>query len=242
MPRKSRQPKRRSASRFPIQRAGGYSANPIIARQPYVELKQYAFSSASTAVYAGAGSIQVNIVNGITQGVADNQRTGDHLTLQKIHLRFSFYNGLGATANQTVAYRIIVYQFLGDNNTVPTPANFLLTNNQNAGNTYGTWSFPNVDYVDQYLVLYDSMPPTGEYSLWTVGSASQAVNGSAGGPGIVRAWTCDVPLRRADHNIRFYAGGAFGPNHLYFVILSDHATIATDPTVSYSAIVRYTDA
>ncbi len=184
-----------------------------------------------------------NLVSSITQGASDSQRVGDHLYLQSILMRFAFSNGFGATANISTHYRVIVFQFFGDNNTLPLPSAFLLTSNMNAGNTYGTWSNLNVDYLQQYVILYDSMKGSHEPSkMYTVGSYSQAVTGTAGTPQGLCYWTITVPLSKADRNIRFYAGGAFGPNHVYVLITTDQASIATNPTVSYGSSVRFTDA
>ncbi len=217
-----------------------------LGRQVYDEKKQYAASAASGAVYDGAGFILHNFINGIAQGASDSQRNGDHLHLDSINVHINLANGLGATANPAVCYRIIVFQFFGDNNTVPAPASMLLTSSMNGGATYGTFSFLNVDYLEQYRVLYDTMSNklanTEPYKLFTVGSAAQAVNGSAGGDGITRYLSFSVPLGKADRNIRFYAGGAFGSNHIYLLVTTDQQTIATNPQCSYGYTVRFTDA
>jgi hypothetical protein len=197
------------------------------------EVNQFT-DSAATDFYDGAGILLVNLVSGIGQGLTDQQRLGDRIQLLDLHIHGYIYNHVGVGTNTLTNYRIIVFQYFSDNGaSAPSPANMLISSAANAGSTQGTWSHIQIDRVYQYRIVYDSRPFT------TVGSASIAVLGSAGGTGIRTNFSFRVPLRRTDRNITYFAGGANGPNHLYFMVLSDQATIATNPTCFWSSRVRY---
>lgn len=197
------------------------------------EINQYA-ESGSSDFYDGAGTFLTNIVTGIGQGSTDAQRLGDRLEVKSIRLFGYIFNHLGTTANQLSNFKLVVFQYFGDTSASPPAAStMLLSSSANAGTTYGTWSVYNIDRVYQYRVLYESRIIT------TVGSGGVAVSGSAGGPGITRAFDFKVPLRNMDRFITYYSGGANGLNHLYFMALSDQSTIATNPTIFWSSVIRY---
>jgi hypothetical protein len=198
-------------------------------------MKQYAASAGLTGFYTGPGFLMVNLVNGITQGLADNQRVGDHLYLDRIHVKMAFSNGLGAGSNPLTTVRVLVFQFFGDNNTLPIPNSLLLNSSANAGPTYGAYSMFDIDHADQYRVMYDSgtMVIFGTQGLATSG-ASSAIN----------YFVHTFDTRQApDRNIRYYAAGAFGSNHIYLLVVSDQAHNAVvEPSANYTYAVRYTDA
>jgi len=215
-----------------------------LARQPYDEMKQYSASAGSQVVFNAAGLVQIDVNAGITQGTSDSQRLGDHLYMDELVLSFTFFNGLGATANQFTSYRVCVFQFFGDGSVQnPLPGNLWLTSSQNNGNVVGMWSNYNIDYQEQYRVLWDSLDSTSNraYPYVTYGTNGQATTGSSG---VAQNSTmvCRIPLSRADRNIRYYAGGTTGPNHIYCNIVTDQNSNTTNPTVLYSYRVRFTDA
>ncbi len=199
-------------------------------------LKQYAASNQFNP-YTGAGFFLTNITAGITQGITDSQRIGDRLILQNVEILLGCRNSTGAGSNIFTTWRVIVFQFLGDNSaTAPTPANMLLASSANDGTTYGSMSMYNIDYIRQYQVLYDSG------CFQTYGSVTLAATGSAGGKGLA---TChhvlQVPLTNCDKLIKFYAAGASGPNHLYLCVLTDRASVAVNPVLDYVYAVRFTN-
>jgi hypothetical protein len=230
-PRRNKRPKKSGRAR-PRPFSGA------VLRQPTEELKQYVASAVASPVFDGAGTILQNMLSGVGQGIGDNQRIGDHLYLQNIRMRFQFNNNWGAGSNLFTTWRVIVFQFLGDNTNVPLVASLLLQSAVNAGTTQGAYSFMNIDYTDQYVVLYDN---AGKL-IQTTGSGTAAGNGSIGGPAICADLDVVVPLQRCNRNIRFYAGGATGPNHVYVLVTTDQASAAVNPLMGYGFAVRFTDA
>ncbi len=114
----------------------------------------------------------------------------------------------------------------------------LLTANSNAGNVAGSFSSFDIDHLDQYLCLYDSG------LVLTVGTNGVAVTGDPGAPLLYRNLEFTVPLNRCDRNIRYYAGGTEGPNHLFFLITTDQAAIGggKDPMFKWTLTMRFSDA
>ncbi len=197
------------------------------------ELCQSTFSG-SQDIYDGAGYELVNLVDSISQDTKDSGRIGDRIELRSIHIQGYVYNHVGANTNALTNYRIWIFQYFSDNNVAaPDPALMLITSQANAGSTYGTWSIENIDRLRQYKVLYRSKVMT------TVGSFSVAVTGAAGGGDVLRTFEFDVPLSGADRNITYFAAATTGMNHIYMLVTTDQATIATNPTVFYSIGVRY---
>lgn len=219
---------------YPL-RTKGSSYPAVVLRQPFDEVKQYVGSAGYQSISDGAGSILLNLTSGITQGVTDSQRVGDHLFLESVTFRMIMYNQGGTTANPFTNFRIWLFQFFGDNNTLPLVGSFLLSSSANGGTTQGSMSFENIDYAEQYLVLHRSkiMTTFGTYNDATTGSSSL---------GVALEYECQANLSACDKNIRFYAGGAFGPNAIYALITTDQASVATNPSLAYSYKVRFTDA
>jgi hypothetical protein len=234
-------PKYNKQQRRPRKRVNPYPSrqsrypSATVRRQPFDELKQYAGSAGYQSVFDGAGSVLLNLTNGITQGVSDSQRVGDHIYLESVEFRVITQNQGGATANLYTNYRLWLFQFFGDNNTLPLVGSFLLSSSANEGTTAGSMSFLNIDYAEQYLVLHQS-------PLWTtVGTYALA---DTGVPAVQNAATyeCKADLSRADRNIRYYSGGAFGPNAVYALLTTDQSSVATNPSFTYGYKLRYTDA
>jgi len=211
--------------------------NKTVIAQRYSEMKQNSASATYQTVTNGAGYGLVNLAALISQGVADNQRVGDHLYVESLELRFPLQNGYGATANPWTYWRIFVFQFFGDNSAAaPSISGLLLSSNANTGNTQGTFSSMDIDHLDQYRVLHDSGP------MLTTGSSGLAVTGQPGNPINFRVHIAMVDLARCDRNIRYYAGTTSGPNHLYFLVTTDQSSVATNPSYAYIQTLRYTDA
>jgi hypothetical protein len=198
-------------------------------------MKQYAASAGLTGFYTGPGFLMVNLVNGIVQGLGDNQRVGDHIHLDRIHVKMAFSNGLGAGSNPLTTVRVLVFQFFGDNNTLPIPNSLLLNSSANAGPTYGSYSMFDIDHSEQYRVMYDS----GTKMIF--GSNGLATSAATPAANYI-VHTFDARPAH-DRNIRYFAGGAFGSNHIYLLVVSDQATNGVvQPSANYTYSVRYTDA
>jgi len=202
-------------------------------RSPRVEIKQIGSSLSRGAYYdAAAGSILVDIT-AIAQGNTGATRVGDMASLQQLLFSMYIVNGTGATANAVTISRILFVQYFGDSSVAgkPTIAELFNASNANAGNTYGTHSAFDIDYARIYRVLSDKRymtfgAPAGQTSTF-VGWAAQA--------------HYSIPLGRAQREITYFAGATTGPNHIFLIITSDQATIATNPLISYNLDIRFTD-
>ncbi len=195
-------------------------------------MNQYS-ASATANYFDGAGFSQTNLVSGIVQGNGDDNRIGDRIQLLGIRVWGYIDNQVGATANAITNSRVLVFQFFSDSANAPVPGSMLLSSSANAGTTYGTWSFEQIDRIYQYRIVHDTGP------LTTLGSNAVAVTGSPTPIARTHKFNFDVNLSNVDKNVTYFAAGANGPNHLYLLILSDQATIATNPSVFFGYRVRF---
>jgi len=209
-------------------------------RQPLAEVKQYAASASAASIWDGAGNILSDITAGITQGIADNQRVGDSLFLHQIYVKALGVCPVGANTPGYCHFRVIVFQFKGDSTNAPTIGNLLLTSNMNNGSVAGSWSFYDKDHVRLIRVLYDSYTK----GHGTIGSNGVAVTGA---PSPVRGplapFEFVVPIgRNASRQVNYYAGGAQGDGHIYFLATTDQSQQTNNPSLTYGYVIRFTDA
>ncbi len=202
---------------------------------PSVELKTFQTATFNQAYFqTEAGSTKIDLT-AVTQGNSGAQRVGDHLYAHDLRLWISIFNGIGATANGTNYTRCFVIQYKQDNGrAVPLVADFLQTSTANGGvNTYGSLSSFDIDYDREYNILWDSGP------LLTYGTNGLAATADCTFHHLVIDKI--VPLNRVDRNIRFTTGQNTGYGHLFFVIIGDQATIATNPSFSLTSQFRFSD-
>ncbi len=228
-----RRPRRRVVPNLPVNR---YTQRGDVAlmRVPREEVKQFTVSAFNTTYFSSAaGAFNIDLT-AVTQGVSGAQRAGDHLFARHLHLTFSIFNGIGATANGSTYTRVFVYQYLGDSSVAGHPiiSDFLQISNANTGNTYGTFSSYDIDYDRQYVMLFDSGP------LLTYGTNGLAVTADCVNNHVVRSVV--IPLK-CDRNIAFYTGGTTGPNKIFMTVTSDSPTIATNPAFTYNSEFRFCD-
>lgn len=199
------------------------------------EVKQFQVYSAGNAFYCGTGYYQSALL-GISQGDANNNRTGDNVYLKSIDLHLLIENGVGATANSYTNSRVVVYQYFGLTAVAaPVPSTYLwLGSALNAGGVTGTHSAYNSNLEATYRVIYDQ-------TVTTSGSFGLAVTGNGGASGHVKAWHVRVPMGKVQKKIQYSSGGVNTANGLYIVCTSDMGTIATNPKFGFDADVRFTN-
>lgn len=200
---------------------------------PRPEIKQINSSARNAAFYnAAAGQLLLDIT-AIGQGVTGATRVGDRCVLRSIPFSMNVYNNVGATANATTLSRIIIFQYKGDSSVAGKPSIVDLFNVSiaNAGTTYGYHSAFDIDYTPLYHVLYDKR-------VLTVGAPAAYTSTPVD---ILKAWHGSVPLTRAIREIDFQAGATTGANHLFLLVTSDSATIASNPSFTYNFDIRFTD-
>ncbi len=199
------------------------------------ELKQSVISWAPANYYSGAGTIVLPLLTNLVQGVTVNDRVGDRVELSQLDVRAVFFNGLGAGSNSAVTHRLIVFQYLADDSkAAPVMSQLLTVSFLNGSGTYGA----NSDYVHEYRKMYHVLH---DKQFVTVGSAGQALNGSAGGDGIIKVYTARVNLNSCQKRLQFIAGTTNGSNMLYAALTTDAPNASVDANVAFSANMLYSD-
>lgn len=236
MPKLRIHQKRRGTLRRKIHIKNTFPFDSARIRSPTEEIKLFPLTQSGAYFDAAAGQTIIDLTQ-ITQGVSGAQRVGDVARLVRLHVSLLLNNGVGATANARTISRVIFFQYLGDNSVAnkPTIIDFLQTNANNAGNTYGSFSTYDIDYGRQYRVLWDSG------MILTIGTNGLAALGVPP-VGVYHKLDFNIPLKRAQRDLAFYTGGITGPNHIFMLLTSDQATIATNPTYNITSEARFTDA
>lgn len=200
------------------------------------EVKSFSLGVLSTAVYDGVAGQYLIDLSAVTQGVSGAQRVGDRLFPSSLLLRFNLWNNTGATSNLVCNWRIFVFQYKADSSVAAHPvlSDLLQTNPANAGNTYGSFSNYDIDYDRMYHILWDSGLQQ------TVGNHGQAITGvtSFGEWRIIQK---RIPLGR-NRIVDFFTGATTGFNHIFLMVTTDQANIASNPLLTYSSQFRFTDA
>jgi len=210
------------------------TAAAVQARRP--EVKSFSLGALSTVVYTGVAGQFVVDLSAVTQGVSGAQRVGDRLVPSSLLLRFNLWNNTGVTSNLVCNWRIFVFQYKADSSVAAHPvlSDLLQTNPANAGTTYGSFSNYDIDYDRMYHILWDSG------LVQTNGNHGQAVTG-ASSYGEWRIVQKRIPLGR-NRIVDFFTGATTGFNHIYLMVTTDQANIASNPLLTYSSQFRFTDA
>ncbi len=201
-----------------------------------VELKTFQTATFNQTYFQTEAGKYLVDVTAVTQGPSGAQRVGDHLYAHDLNLWISIFNGLGTTANGTNYTRMFVFQYKQDSGrALPLVADFLQTSLANGNvNTYGSLSSFDVDYDREYHILWDSGP------LLTYGTNGLATTADCTYHHIVMNKV--VSLRGIDRNIRFTTGQNTGYGHVFFCVIGDQPTIATNPAISLTTQFRFSDA
>lgn len=195
------------------------------------EFKQHTAGFSFTPIWGTAGGSIVSHMTAITQNIGDNNRVGDEVTLKHIKVRGAIQNNFGVGANFFNDVRIIVFQYLSQDNS--PVANELLTTNQIAGGQVSSYSARFVDYRDLYHVLYDKV-----HHL-TLGQPLAGNN--ANSDSYSKYFEFTVPLKYAKKKIQYEAGTAASVNGIYFFAIGGTASVAANPTIAAQWEVSYTD-
>lgn len=195
------------------------------------EFKQYAASLTQTEFYNGAGA-SIGHITAIGQGTADNQRLGDEVYVQSLHMRFLLRNGIGATANEFNLARIMIFQYTSQDN-APSASELLLASNVPAVAARCAMSSRDIDYLNLYHVLYDKT------FLLNQGTPNAANYGNGGA--IQRYVQFSVPLKKCKRKIQWESAGAGTVNGLYYCVIGLHATTDIDPTFATNFSLSFTD-
>lgn len=194
------------------------------------EKKWFGSGRTLTDVYGGAaGYTQQNLFSGLTQGLADNARDGDKIRISSIRVRMLIRGPLGASTTSAQQVRIMIFQFKAGP-AVPTLANLLINDIPTGGPS--TYSHRDVDYYNQYVMLYDKV-------FTVVRQDSTGVNTP---PNFERFITINVPLKYAQKTIHFIAGSAVNlANPIYLAAIGHYGASATNAQYAFEHRIRFKD-
>lgn len=188
-----------------------------------LELKYATFGAQPNATLA---TPVLTSLTDIAQGTTDLNRIGDSLKLKKLFLNFILSADTTNAASFIPMIRCIVFQWLpNDVALVPVIGQILLP--EAFAGTVNHLSHYNVDYHDQYRILYDEAWPL------------------IGVTGIPTSASCitkyiEVNLGPALKRIQFSGATTGGTNKLYVAWMTNVATAA--PDIYWSSKVTFTDA
>jgi len=196
------------------------------------EHKLYA-KSVSSAVVTDAAGFRAEEITTVPQGVLDNNRVGDEITIDHIDIRMMLQNYLGINGYGDVLWRVFVFQY-NDNNNTPDIDQLLLTSTANIGNVAGSYSARNIDYLRSYNVLYDK-------TFQTFGSNGAVVTPGYDYTDAKKLVHIKVPLKYAKKKIQFEAGTATATNGIWMLVTCDKDIVANNSTIRYMVSTGYTD-
>lgn len=203
------------------------------------ELKYHYVAQPYLAVFSGTGRVLVDICAGIPQGILDNNRIGDQITMKSLHISGELVAGTGPNSHPIVNYRIMVFQYKSQDNN-PAITEILIPSLANAtvavpAAASGPFSGRHVDYMTTYHVLYDKM-------YTTYGSNGLALLNGNSNTGQSKRFSFQVSLKYAIKKVQYEAGSlTLNTNGLYMMITTDKPTLVNDPTVKFESHLRYTD-
>lgn len=196
------------------------------------EFKQFAADISVVGIYGGSGGALLTHLTPVVQGVADNQRVGDQLTLNSINIRGVMLSGDGATANRFNDIRIVVFQYK-DSDMNPLVSEMFLSNTVTSAAAQNAYSNRNIDYLAEYNFLYDKTYHL-DYGLQNASNYGQT--------GILsKHFEIKVPLKWVKKKVQFTAATTNTVNGIWLMAIGSSASVATNPSIGFSWSVGYTD-
>lgn len=182
------------------------------------EIKWYGLQDSQTYDYNG----EVICLTAVPQQSAsdnatDTLRIGDTIRIKFLEIRGTITVAEQETLNANIM-RIVVFQWYDiDSNTEPVPLSVLT----NIG-SYGIISSFQHDNRNSYGILHDKSYLVNELYKNYI------------------AIKIKVPLKYAKKNIYFQAGGLYGKNNIYMLVLADSA-LTNHPRLTYQTKFLFTD-
>jgi len=210
-------------------------ATKVVLPKKTIEFKQFTqgagYNGFSTNTFA------VTHLTPVASGNLDNQRNGDKVYARALHVRLGIqcnFPSVGAPANSFVNARVIVFQYKNSDST-PTASQMFL--NGGGAVTVNTFSARNIDYMSQYVVLYDKVV---QVRGW-INTPGGTFAGVAVPDNYMRYMRFRVPLKYADKQLKYQAGTTNCNNGLWLLVLSDQSTVTNNPTYTFDSNFTYTD-
>lgn len=168
----------------------------------------------------------LNVLSNVPQGVAQQQRVGDRITMKSLELRITlYYNGSLVAYNTTHNVRVLLFRWTINNAGAP-PIMSNIFQYAGAGGDYRNTVSPinwQTHAQKDIVVLHDR--------IYSVGAQDKAP-------------VIQFKRKRIRGNVDFDIGASTGEGQLYLMVLADDATGAHTPSVQAQAVARlhYTDA
>jgi len=194
------------------------------------EFKQHSNGVSQSTFYSGAGSAMIHLTD-VAQGATDTTRIGDELTLNHIQIKLLLRNGLTNTSNELNTVRVMIFQYKSQDFT-PLYTQLLLTNVP-AGGVQGSMSSRNIDYLNTYHVIWDK--------TFQLGYGSPNALNYGNGSNFVKYLNFSVPLNRIKKKIQYIAASANPVNGIWMMIISNSASVATNPTYACTWTIGFID-
>lgn len=152
----------------------------------------------------------------ISQGTADEDRTGDRITwCGNIEMIINVINATGVNSDLYNNCRFILFQWHPNDSTAPTASNILLNGVTGSVDTSSHYSHDNRQL---FTILWDR-------TFKTVGNFQ-----GAGTPGTSDSQSgivhFTIPMMRAKKQVQFLSGSTAGTNQLYLLYASDSSAAA----------------
>lgn len=207
----------------------------VVLPKKSVEFKQFT----QGAGYQGfsTNTFAVTHLTPVTSGSSDSQRIGDKVYARALHVRLGIqcnFPAVGAPANPFVNARVIVFQYKKTDSSPAAPEMFL---HGGGAVTVNTFSARNIDYMSQYVVLYDKVV---QVRGW-INSPAGTFAGVAVPDNYMRYMRFRVPLKYAEKQLKYQAQSTNCNNGLWLLVLSDQPTITNNPTYTFDSNFTYTD-
>jgi len=198
-----------------------------------VEYKTFRTSTASTSFEAGVPII--DCITEVPQGTLDSDRVGDTITLKRCRIRLLVRMPLLSSAADQPPYslaRVMVVQYK-DADMTPALSALLANSSANSGGGPGTYSARNIDYLNNYNILYDR---TVTLEVGVTNASNYAPTGKT-----CHFMNIDVPMKYAKKKIQFQAASTNHTNGLWIFVTSDNDLGVVSPVCYYGSEVQYTD-
>lgn len=196
------------------------------------EFKRHYNSAANVGVSVAGGHYLTQLTE-IPQGVRDYERIGEEVYLRGLDIRYMCKLIPDNTSQPYVNMRVIIFQYK-DKDSNPIPGQMLNAQAANAGGGYGTFSFPDSNFTDDYVILYDKTHTLEQ------GTPDATNFGQTGKTVVFKERS--VNIKWAKRKIQYQVGSStLNTNGIWLLVVSDQSASSTNPRFFFTSRTMYTD-
>jgi hypothetical protein len=127
----------------------------MTSRYPKQECKSVDLD-AQSITFGDATTANFQLLNGMLMGSGFWNRIGQRVSLKSIQMNMEFqWTGSGPAANNSIAYRIILFYDAQSNKTMPAVSDLLLSTLYNSTTATNSQSMINLNNRDRFLIIKD---------------------------------------------------------------------------------------